>query len=112
MIRLFLILEVLVFAGAAMFHFGVFAEGYEHPKARIAESAIAVVLLAGLIISLISPAAARQAALWVQGFALLGTMIGIFTIVVGVGPRTLPDALFHISMVLLLTSGLIIAKNL
>ncbi len=112
MIRLFLILEVLVFAGAAMFHFGVFVEGYEHPKARIAESVIGVVLLAGLIISLISPASTGQAALWVQGFALFGTIIGIFTIVVGVGPRTLPDVLFNVSMVLLLTAGLIIAKNL
>lgn len=29
------------------------------------------------------------------GFALLGTFVGVFTIAIGIGPRTVPDIVFH-----------------
>lgn len=41
-----------------------------------------------------------------QGFALLGTCVGIFTIIVGIGPRTVPDYILHLCMVTLLVWGL------
>jgi hypothetical protein len=49
-------------------------------------------LLVGLAWTWIRPASARAAGLAAQGFALVGTLVGIFTIAVGVGPRTAPDA--------------------
>jgi hypothetical protein len=36
----------------------------------------------------------------------LGTLVGIFTIIVGVGPRSVPDVVYHIVMVLVLVWGL------
>ena len=64
-IRSFLLFEAATFLVASLIHSGVLIAGYEHQKARIAEGVIAL--------------------------ALLGTLIGVFTIAVGVGPRTAPD---------------------
>jgi hypothetical protein len=88
-------------------HFGVLLRGHEHGKAGTAESVIAAVLLAGLAWTWIRPAAARAAGLAVQGFALLGTLVGLFTIAVGVGPRTVPDLAFHGGIVAVLVWGLV-----
>ena len=46
-----------------------------------------------------------------QGFALLSTLIGVFTIAVGVGPRTAPDVAYHIAIVAVLIWGLDITKR-
>ena len=64
-IRSFLLFEAATFLVASLIHSGVLIAGYEHQKDRIAEGVIAL--------------------------ALLGTLIGVFTIAVGVGPRTAPD---------------------
>jgi hypothetical protein len=42
-----------------------------------------------------------------QGFALLGTLVGVFTIAIGVGPRTVPDVAYHVLIVIVLISGLV-----
>jgi hypothetical protein len=73
---------------AALIHFGVLMTGYEHRRAGTAETVIGVVLLGALISTWIRPQATRTIGLSAQGFALLGTLVGIFTIVIGVGPRT------------------------
>jgi hypothetical protein len=44
----------------------------------------------------------------VQGFALLGTIVGLFTIAVGIGPRTTIDLMLHGGMIVLLVTGLIV----
>ena len=46
-----------------------------------------------------------------QGFALFGTLVGIFTIAIGVGPRTGPDIVYHIIIVIVLVSGLIVTAR-
>jgi len=112
MIQLFLILEILVFASASLFHYGFFVKGYEHQKARIAESVIGVILLTGLIVSLVSPGQMRTAGLIVQGIALFGTFIGVLTIIVGIGPRTKPDIFIHACMIVILIAGLIVANGI
>jgi hypothetical protein len=56
------------------------------------------------------PASTRTAGLAGQAFALLGTLIGVFTIAVGVGPRTTPDTAYHIAIVVVLIWGLVITK--
>jgi hypothetical protein len=107
--KLLLAVQAVLFAAASLVHAGVLVSGYEHSRAAIAEGVIALVLFAGLAISLVRPASARAIALVAQGFALLGTLVGAFTIAVGVGPQTTADHVFHVLLLALLVSGLIVA---
>jgi hypothetical protein len=43
--------------------------------------------------------------------ALLGAFVGIFTIAIGVGPRTVPDLTYHAAIVVVLVWGLIVAAR-
>lgn len=108
-IRVFLVFEAATFLVAALFHFGVLVAGYRHQEAGIAESVIAVVLLLGLAVSLLRPTWTREAGIAAQGFALLGTLVGLFTIAVGVGPRTVPDIVYHVGIVAVLIWGFMVA---
>jgi hypothetical protein len=110
-VRIFLVAEALAFSLASLIHSGGLIGGYEHPQARIAEGVIASVLLVALVLSWIQPALLRTVGLAAQGFALLGTLVGLFTIVVGVGPRTAPDIIYHIGIVLVLVWGLRVAAR-
>ena len=110
-IRFFLLIEAASFIAASLVHSGVLITGYEHQKARIAESVLAVVLLSAAVLTWVRPTWTRKAGLAAQGFALLGTLVGIFTIIVGVGPRTVPDVVYHITIVAVLVWGLVIAKQ-
>lgn len=107
--RLFVFVEAAAFVAAALTHFGVLIEGYRHRQAGTAESVIGIVLLAGWISTFIRPSWANRIAAVVQGFALFGTLVGLFTIVIGVGPRTMPDLVFHVFIVVLLVCGLIVS---
>ena len=107
--RLFMMVEAGTFCVAAMIHFGFLLAGYGHRKAAIAESVIAFVLFAGLTFTWIRPSAALRVGLAAQSFALLATLVGIFTIAIGVGPRTAPDIGYHLGIVIVLVSGLIVA---
>jgi len=105
-VRLFLLLEGLAFLTAALTHFGVLFPGYAHRQASIAESVIVCVLLIGAAISFARPSLTRRAGLLAQGFALFGTLVGILTIIVGIGPRTVPDIVYHIVIVIVLAIGI------
>ena len=87
-VRLFLLLEGASFVFAGLVHFGVLARGYEHGSAAIAESVIGAVLLVALTLTWVLPAWARALGIAAQAFALLGTLVGAFTIALGVGPQT------------------------
>ena len=108
-IRPFLLLEGASFVLAALVHFGVLARGYEHGAASIAESVIAIVLLVALVLTWLVPALTRSIGIAAQAFALLGTLIGAFTIAIGVGPRTVPDVIYHAAILLVLAWGLVVA---
>lgn len=110
-IRLFLLFEAATFIVAALIHRGFLVEGYEHRQAHIAESIIGAVLFGGLLLSLFISAWTRKAGLVVQAFALLGTLVGIFAIVVGIGPRTVPDVICHVAIVPVLIAGIVVAKR-
>lgn len=110
-IRFFILLEALAFIAAALTHFGILAHGYRHRQAANAESVIGIVLFAGWVLTLIRPAWTIPIGVAVQAFALFGTLVGIFTIAVGVGPRTIPDLVYHASIVVVLLSGLIVATR-
>ena len=107
-IRLFLAIEILVFASAALVHSGWLIGGYEDAGAGIAESVIAIVLLAGLVVSWIRPASTRDAGIAVQAFGLLGTCVGT-ALLIFVGPRTVLDVVYHVVMLALLVWGLAVA---
>jgi hypothetical protein len=111
LIRLLLLVEAASFAVASLIHSGRMIQGYEHPQARIAEGVIALVLLAGLALTWIRPQWLRRAALSAQGFAFLGTLVGVFTILVGVGPRTAPDIAYHVGILFVLAWGLRVAAR-
>jgi hypothetical protein len=111
MIRFFMLLEAASFVIASIVHGGLLIAGYEHHKARIAEGVIAVVLLMGLAATWLRPAWLRGVGLAAQGFALLGTLVGLFTIAIGVGPRTVPDVIYHVGIVAVLVWGLNVARQ-
>jgi len=110
-IQFFMLFEAATFIAAALIHSGMLIAGYEHDKARIAESVIAIVLLATVVSTWMWPVWTRRAGIAGQGFALMLTLIGVFTIIVGVGPRTIPDIAYHAAIVAVLVWGLIIAKQ-
>jgi hypothetical protein len=110
-VQAFLFFEAATFVIAALIHSGVLVAGYEHPQARIAESVIAAVLLIGLISTWIRPAWMRKAGLAAQGFALIGTLVGVFTIIVGVGPQTAVDIIYHVAIIIVLICGLLITRR-
>jgi hypothetical protein len=110
-IRLFMLFEVAAFIAAALIHFGLLLDGYAHLKAGTAESVIGTVLLVGLAVTWMRPQSTRPIGLAAQTFALLGTLVGIFTIAVGIGPRTVPDIAYHIGIVVVLVVGLVVAAR-
>lgn len=97
--------QTLLFAAASLLHRGVLADGYEHPAAATAEGIIALVLAVGLVLTWVVDRA-RLVALATQGFALVGTAIGVFLVLSGVGPSTPLDIGLHLLMVALLVVGL------
>jgi len=108
-IRLFLLLEAAAFVAAASVHFSLVIAGYEHRKAGVAESVIAAVLILALAVTSLGRTWTRTVGLAAQAFALGGTLIGVFTITIGVGPRTLPDVAYHFAIMAVLIWGLVVA---
>jgi prepilin signal peptidase PulO-like enzyme (type II secretory pathway) len=109
--RAFLAAEAAVFGAAALVHAGVLMQGYAHASARNAETVIALVLFAGLLAIAIAPAWTRTIGIGAQGFALLGTGVGLVMIAIGVGPRSPLDLILHGVMVTLLVTGLVRAER-
>ena len=109
-IRIFLVAEALAFLLTALVHAGAFVGGYEDVGAMIAEGVIGSVLLGGFALTWLQPARTRAIALAVQGFALLGTLIGTYlTTIVGLG--ALPEQVFHVAILLTLVWGLAVAAR-
>jgi hypothetical protein len=108
----FLIVEVAAFAGASLTHFGVLMQGYEHTQAGIAEAVIAAALATAIVIGLLRPAMSRTVGLAAQGFALLGTSVGVFSMVRGFGPHSAADLAFHVGIATILVAGLVVAFRL
>jgi hypothetical protein len=108
-LRLLLLFEASTFVAAAAVHFGALLEGYRHRQAGTAETVIAVVLLAALALTLAPSPWPRRAAVGGQAFAILGVLVGLFTIAVGVGPRTAPDIAYHVGILAVLVVGLAVA---
>ncbi|HET6360633.1 MAG TPA: hypothetical protein VFH11_01090 [Gemmatimonadota bacterium] len=110
-IRAFMLFEAATFALAALIHAGYLVEGYAHHEAHLAEAIIATVLLIAILVATLRPSTTRAAGLVGQGFALFATCVGIFTIAVGVGPRTVPDVAYHVAIVIVLLWGLVVTRR-
>ena len=110
-LQTFLAVETVAFALASLIHAGFVIPGYAHRNAHIAETVLAIVLFTGLATTVVAPEQARRSALVTQGIALLGTCIGVFVSAIGVGPRTIPDFLYHGIMIVLLLSGVLYARR-
>ncbi|AXA38752.1 hypothetical protein [Rhizobium leguminosarum] len=111
-IAILFLVETCLYATASLTHAGLVLEGHEHRQAMIAEAVISAVLLLGLISLNLDRPWSRMAAISAQSFALLGTLVGAFTIAVGVGPQTTLDYITHAVMILLLVTGLAwLARN-
>lgn len=105
LVRALLAFEAITFLVAAILHYG--AGDF---TAMTAETIIGTVLLAGLGFTWLRPSALRAAAVGVQAFALLGTLVGIrFTIIVGLG--TVPEIVYHIAIALILVLGIAFASR-
>lgn len=110
-LRAFLFFEAATFMVAALIHRGFLVQGYEHAQAHVAESIIAAVLFGGLLLTFFVRPWTRKVSLIVQGFALVGTLVGIFTIIMGVGPRTVPDVVYHLVIAAVLICGFLTARR-
>jgi hypothetical protein len=110
-IRAFLAVEAATFVVAAMAHFGILVPGYGHGAAAVAESVIGLVLVTALAATWLRPASVPSIGLGAQAFAFLGTLVGVFTIAIGVGPRTVPDVLYHVAILGVLAWGIAVANR-
>lgn len=110
-IRLFLLLEGMSFLIAATIHSGLLITIDPDQGATIAESMIGIVLLLGYILSWLWPAQKRLFGIVAQAFALLGTLIGVYVVLIGVGPNTIPDIIYHFAILAALVWGLIVAAR-
>jgi hypothetical protein len=104
-----MLVEAATFVVAASIHFGAFLDGYGHRKAGTAETVIAVVLVAGT--ALTWSRLAWRAAIGAQAFAIFGVGVGLFTIAVGVGPRTVLDVAYHLAILVVLAGGVGLASR-
>jgi membrane-associated HD superfamily phosphohydrolase len=108
-VRAFLGIEALAFWMASLVHAGFLLRGYQHRQAMIAEGVIGAGLALGLLLILVHPRSTRSIGSVVQAFALLGTLVGIFTIVIGIGPQSGLDVGLHAMFVILLVAGMTVA---
>lgn len=109
-VRAFLVVEAAAFLAASAVHAGVLVNGFEDPAASMAERVIGAVLLAGLALIWMRPRWTRRVGLAVQGFALIGDLVGL-ALAIRVGPTTVPDVVFHAAMVVLLVAGLVVTAR-
>ena len=106
--RVFLSVETAAFVAASLIHRGILVEGLRHQQAGTAEAVIAIVLALGLALTLGPAPWPIRAVIAAQAFALLGVLVGLFTIAIGVGPRMVPDLAYHAVILVVLIMGLIV----
>jgi hypothetical protein len=107
--RALVAVEGISFLLAAMIHAGILIQGYAHREAMVAESVIGAVLLGGLMLTWIRPRSMFSIAAVVQAFALFWTLVGAWMIIIGIGPRTVPDIVYHVVIIGLLVVGIGVA---
>lgn len=110
-VRAFLLIEAVAFLVAGAIHSGMFVAIATHYQAATAESIIGVVLLVSFGLTWVWSSQARLIGLLAQAFAAFGTMVGLFTIAVGVGPRSVGDIAFHLAVLAVLGWGIVVTAR-
>lgn len=110
--RTLLLVQATTFLIGCVAHSGLLMAGYEHRQASIIEAVLALVLYAAAAMSWIKPAWTRSDALATQGIALLGALVGMFTIFAGTGPSTGAEIVYQLIVVALLVWGLGLANRM
>ena len=110
-VRAFLLIEAVAFLVAGAIHSGMFVATDTHYQAATAESIIGVALLVSFGLTWVWSAQARLIGLLAQAFAAIGTMVGLFTIAVGVGPRSVGDIAFHLAVLAVLGWGIVVTAR-
>jgi hypothetical protein len=105
--RWFIVAAALSLLIASQIHFGNLVSGYEDPGAAVPESVIGGVMLLGLLFSWAPPPWGRRAAIGALAFGLAGSTLGLVLVAIGIGPRTVPDVIYHVLLVTTLVVGLI-----
>ncbi len=109
LVRLFLLVEAVSFALAALPHYGILGGVYEsQPTAIIVHSSIAGELFLGFALTWFRRARTRAIALTVQGVAVFAALVGVLTIAMGIGPQTVQIG-FHSGTVVVLAVAIAIS---
>jgi hypothetical protein len=110
-IRAFLAFEAATFIVAALVHFGILTNADPHEAAATGEGVIAIALAIGLALTWTGLLSVATVGILAQGFALFGTLVGILTIVAGVGPQSAPDIAYHVAISGVLIVGVVVASR-
>ena len=104
--RAFLLVQIAIFVVLVLIHFGLLIGGYRHQSAGVTELLIIGVLLFGLLLTWTSPPWNRRGAVGAQSVGTFGVLLGLLTIALGIGPRTLLDISLDFALLLTLIAGL------
>ena len=107
-VRGFLLLQIAILLSMVSIHFGLLTGGYRQGSAGRAELLIAAVLVAGLLLTWTPRPWSRRSAAAAQSFGILGVLVGLFTIALGIGSRTMLDVTLNAALLLTLIAGLAI----
>jgi hypothetical protein len=110
-VRGFLLVQIAMFLVLVSMHFGLLVDGYRHRDAGATESLLAAVLVAGLLLTWTPLPWSRRAATVAQSFGTLGVLLGLFTIALGIGPRTILDLSLNGALLLTLIAGLAMMRR-
>ena len=110
-VRGILLLQIAILFALVSIHFGLPIGGYRHRDAGATELVIAAVLVTGLLLTWTPPPWSRRTATAAQSFGSLGVLVGLLTIAVGVGPRTILDLTLNGVLLLTLIAGLAITTR-
>ncbi|MGH3649765.1 MAG: hypothetical protein ACRDU9_03575 [Acidimicrobiia bacterium] len=108
-IRWFIVVAALSLLVASLIHFGYLISGYEDEGAAVPEAVIGSVMLLGLALSWSPEPWGRRAAVGALAFGLAGSLLGLVLVLIGIGPRTVPDVVYHVLLVATLVVGLTLA---
>lgn len=108
-IRWFIVVAALSLLLASLIHFGYLISGYEDEGAAVPEAVIGGVMLVGLGLSWSPQPWGRRAAVGALAFGLAGSLLGLVLVAIGIGPRTVPDVVYHVLLVTTLILGLTMA---
>jgi hypothetical protein len=111
LIRAFLAVEAATFIVAALVHAGILTDADRHEAAATGESVIAIALVIGLALTWMGLTSVATVGILAQGFALFGTLVGILTILAGVGPQSGPDIAYHVAISVVLLVGVVVASR-